>query len=118
MLDQPDRLITNPAVARLFSVAPRTIFNWVVRPELSFPRPLIIGARRYFSESQILAWKASRVMGADPAPTPSPPGAATAIIDPIPPRMTKARIEAMQALADGAPPVDRRSATELTEVGG
>jgi hypothetical protein len=42
MSDHPDKLITNPAVARLFSVAPRTIFNWVVRPELGFPRPLII----------------------------------------------------------------------------
>lgn len=108
----PDKLITNPSVARLFCVAPRTIFNWVVRPDLNFPRPLIIGARRYFSESEIIAWKASRVMGAAPAVSAAPvtPNPAVAIIDPIPPRMTKRRIEAMQAL-------DRRNASELTEVG-
>ena len=83
----PDKLITNPAVARLFSVAPRTIFNWVVRPELNFPRPLIIGARRYFSKSEITAWKAAHVMGAAPAPTASPNP--LAIVDPVPPRRPK-----------------------------
>ena len=84
---QPDKLITNQAVARLFSVAPRTIFNWVVRPELNFPRPLIIGARRYFSESEIMAWKAAHVLGAAPAPTASPN--ALMILDPIPSRKAK-----------------------------
>jgi predicted DNA-binding transcriptional regulator AlpA len=87
MLDQPDRLITNPAVARLFCVAPRTIFNWVVRPELNFPRPLIIGARRYFSESAILAWKDAHVLGAAPVPSASP--SALAIADPVPSRRPK-----------------------------
>jgi predicted DNA-binding transcriptional regulator AlpA len=87
MLDQPDRLITNPAVARLFCVAPRTIFNWVVRRELNFPRPLIIGARRYFSESEIIAWKAAHVLGAAPAaPASTNP---LAIADPVPPRRPK-----------------------------
>jgi predicted DNA-binding transcriptional regulator AlpA len=104
MLDQPDRLITNPAVARLFSVAPRTIFNWVVRPELNFPRPLIIGARRYFSESEIMAWKATHVLGAAPAAPTSPKPLAT--VDPVPSRRPKAS------------PIDRRNASELTEVGG
>lgn len=101
---EPDKLITNPAVARLFSVAPRTIFNWVVRPDLNFPRPLIIGARRYFSESEIMAWKAAHVLGAAPAaPVSLNP---LAIVDPVPPRRAKLSV------------IDRRSATELTEVGG
>jgi predicted DNA-binding transcriptional regulator AlpA len=106
---QPDKLITNPAVARLFGVAPRTIFNWVVRPDLNFPRPLIIGARRYFSESEIMAWKAAHILGAAAAaPASTNP---SAIVDPVPPRMTKARIEAMQAL-------DRRNASEEEAVDG
>jgi predicted DNA-binding transcriptional regulator AlpA len=93
-----DRLITNPAVARLFCVAPRTIFNWVVRPDLNFPRPLIIGARRYFSESEIMAWKAAHVLGAAAAaPASTNP---SAIVDPVPPRMTKRRIEAKPSLID------------------
>jgi predicted DNA-binding transcriptional regulator AlpA len=108
--DHPDKLITNPAVARLFCVAPRTIFNWVVRPELGFPRPLIIGARRYFSQSEIMAWKAAHILGAAPA-APPPASPKTATIDPVPPRMTKSRIEAKLSLID-------RNATELTEVGG
>jgi predicted DNA-binding transcriptional regulator AlpA len=98
MSDHQDRLITNPSVARLFCVAPRTIFNWVVRPELNFPRPLIIGARRYFSESEIIAWKAAHVLGAAPA-APAPPNS-LAIVDPVPPRMTKSRIEAKLSLID------------------
>jgi predicted DNA-binding transcriptional regulator AlpA len=100
MSGHPDKLITNPAVARLFCVAPRTIFNWVVRPDLGFPRPLIIGARRYFSEAEILAWKAAHVMGAPPAvPAPASPSP-VAIVDPAPPRMTKSRIEAKLSLID------------------
>jgi predicted DNA-binding transcriptional regulator AlpA len=119
MSDHPDKLITNPAVARLFNVAPRTIFNWVVRPELNFPRPLIIGARRYFSEAQILAWKASRVMGAAPvSPAPVPPNPAFAIIGPIPPRMTGRRIEAMQSEQAKQSKVDRRGASEVEVVDG
>jgi predicted DNA-binding transcriptional regulator AlpA len=87
MSDHPDKLITNPAVARLFCVAPRTIFNWVIRPELGFPRPLIIGARRYFSEAEIMAWKAAHVLGAAPAaPAPQNP---LAIVAPVPPRRSK-----------------------------
>jgi len=98
---QPDKLIINPSVARLFSVAPRTIFNWVVRPELGFPRPLIIGARRYFHESEIMAWKAAHVMGAPAALTVSPNP--LAIVDPVPPRRPKPS------------PIDRRNASEVTE---
>jgi|HubBroStandDraft_6_1064221.scaffolds.fasta_scaffold1773234_1 predicted DNA-binding transcriptional regulator AlpA len=96
---QPDKLITNPAVARLFSVAPRTIFNWVVRPELKFPRPLIIGARRYFSESAILAWKDAHVLGAAPVPAASPNP--LAIADPVPSRRPKPS------------PIDRKNASEV-----
>jgi predicted DNA-binding transcriptional regulator AlpA len=101
MSNHSDRLITNPAVARLFCVAPRTVFNWVTRPELGFPRPLIIGARRYFSEAEILAWKASHVLGAAPAATPSPN--VPAIADPIPSRKPKAS------------PIDRENASKITE---
>lgn len=101
---QPDKLITNPAVARLFSVAPRTIFNWVVRPELNFPRPLIIGARRYFSESEIMAWKAAHVLGAAPAAPASPNP--MAIVDPVPSRKAKLSV------------IDRRNASQVTEAGG
>jgi predicted DNA-binding transcriptional regulator AlpA len=108
MSDTLDKLITNPAVARLFCVAPRTIFNWVVRPDLNFPRPLIIGARRYFSETEILAWKAAHILGAAPPPAPSPNR--LAIADPVPPRMTKRRIEATQSL------IDRRNASEAEVV--
>jgi len=100
---QPDKLITNPAVARLFSVAPRTIFNWVVRPELNFPRPLIIGARRYFSESEIMAWKAAHVLGAAPAAPASPNP--LAILDPVLPRRIKLSV------------IDRKNASEV-EAGG
>jgi predicted DNA-binding transcriptional regulator AlpA len=87
MLDQPDRLITNPAVARLFCVAPRTIFNRVTRRELNFPRPLIIGARRYFSFAEITAWKAAHVLGAAPTAPPSPN--AVQIVEPVPSRRPK-----------------------------
>ena len=102
MSDQPDKLITNPAVARLFSVAPRTIFNWVTRAELNFPRPLIIGARRYFSEFEIMAWKAAHILGAAPAPAPSPNP--LAIADPVPSRGPKPS------------PIDRRNASEVEAV--
>jgi predicted DNA-binding transcriptional regulator AlpA len=99
MSDHPDRLITNPSVARLFSVAPRTIFNWVVRHDLNFPRPLIIGARRYFSESEIMAWKAAHVLGAAP-PAPASPNP-LAIADPVLSRRAKLSV------------IDRKNASEV-----
>ncbi len=96
-----DQLITNPAVARLFCVAPRTIFNWVARPKLNFPRPLIIGARRYFSEFEIMAWKAAHVLGVAPAAPASPNP--LAIADPVPSRRPKPSL------------IDRRNASEVRE---
>jgi len=37
-----------------------TLWRWLRDPELGFPRPLVINGRRYWRESEIKAWLASR----------------------------------------------------------
>jgi hypothetical protein len=96
-----DTLLPNAKAAKRVGATTRTLFRWTSQPELGFPTPCIINGRRYFSAWQIDDWLASRNPGtALTAAAPAPPNPALAIIDPIPPRMTKRRIEAMQAALD------------------
>jgi predicted DNA-binding transcriptional regulator AlpA len=55
-----DEWIPNRQVAkRCGNVTTRTIFRWVLQPELNFPQPAVIGGRRYFSKDAIEAWCAA-----------------------------------------------------------
>ncbi len=44
-----------------YGVADRTIDRWLNRPELAFPRPIVINRRRYWNESELIAWERERV---------------------------------------------------------
>ncbi len=67
---QLDELIPNAKLARRLGTTTRSLFRWTTQPELNFPKPRLINGRRYFSSTEIEAWKRSRVAGAafDPAP--------------------------------------------------
>lgn len=41
-------------------VSDMTIHRWLNSPALNFPRPIYIGARRYWRESDVLAWLDAR----------------------------------------------------------
>jgi hypothetical protein len=92
MPDEVDFLIPNKKAAALLGVCPRTLFSWVLAPDLNFPRPTLVRGRRYFSSAEIQAWRTARqnptALGADRAPNrtaaqiiPSKPAKTTSLID-------------------------------------
>lgn len=40
-----------------FNVTDRTLDRWLSKPELNFPRPMIINRRRYFFLDEIEQWE-------------------------------------------------------------
>jgi len=51
------KLLTRHLCAR-YRVSDRTIDRWVADPRLGFPQPLIVNNRRYWEESEIVAFDA------------------------------------------------------------
>jgi predicted DNA-binding transcriptional regulator AlpA len=51
-------LVPNKAIAQRFNVTTRTVFRWGSDPSLGFPKPYMVGKRRYFSSAEIEAWVA------------------------------------------------------------
>jgi hypothetical protein len=47
-------------VLERYDITDRTLDRWLEDPELDFPRPLIINKRRYFSDSELVAWERKR----------------------------------------------------------
>lgn len=97
MPDQYDQLISNPKVAKLLGVGPRTIFRWTTLPELNFPAPCKVNGRRYFSSAEIEAWKLSRKAGVELA---SPAAPLPGIVAPI--RTGSRKAAAFEAIREKA----------------
>jgi predicted DNA-binding transcriptional regulator AlpA len=57
----PDELLL-PArrVWERYGTTSRTLSRWISSEDLSFPKPIIINSRRYWRESELLAWERSR----------------------------------------------------------
>ena len=52
-----NRLISAPAVREICGgITEMTLWRWLQKNELGFPRPIYIGRRRYFREAEIFAW--------------------------------------------------------------
>jgi predicted DNA-binding transcriptional regulator AlpA len=49
------------AVAQRYNVSSRTIERWTEKASLSFPQPMIVNSRKYWSERELDAWDSSRV---------------------------------------------------------
>ena len=46
--------------ARFGNISDMTLWRWLHDPALNFPQPIWINGRRYWRESEILAWEQSR----------------------------------------------------------
>jgi predicted DNA-binding transcriptional regulator AlpA len=58
-------LLTAAAVkARYGGVSDMSLWRWARDPSLGFPAPLIINGRKFWRESELAAWEASRPRGA------------------------------------------------------
>jgi hypothetical protein len=61
-----DRGPYHPAkkVCARYEITDRTLDRWLADPAMNFPRPLIINKRRYFSDSELVAWERKRAANA------------------------------------------------------
>jgi predicted DNA-binding transcriptional regulator AlpA len=53
------RLPTRKVLER-FGICTRTLDRWLAKPDLKFPRPIVVNGRRYFALGEIEAWERSR----------------------------------------------------------
>jgi predicted DNA-binding transcriptional regulator AlpA len=52
-----DTLIPGPKVSRRYNRSDKTLDRWLNDEALGFPRPIMIRNRRYFRESELVAWE-------------------------------------------------------------
>ena len=50
------RMLPTRVVCKRYDVCTRTIERWVQSDTLNFPKPAVINRRKYFSESELVAW--------------------------------------------------------------
>jgi hypothetical protein len=56
-LNDDDRLIPDPDVAKRYGRALMTLWRWDHDPSIGFPPPYRIDGRKYRRESELLAWE-------------------------------------------------------------
>jgi hypothetical protein len=59
--DNP-KLIPDPQVARDLGRSLRTLARWDEKPELGFPRPIVINRRKYRGADELAAWLRERAL--------------------------------------------------------
>lgn len=52
--------VSAKAVAARYGCSVMTLWRWLRRPEMGFPKPLYFGANRFWRMSDLLAWEATR----------------------------------------------------------
>ena len=55
------RLIPDPKVCERYGVTPMSLWRWDHKPELNFPKPIVINRRKYRDEAELEAWERARV---------------------------------------------------------
>ncbi|CDX22099.1 conserved hypothetical protein [Mesorhizobium plurifarium] len=52
--------IPAPKVLERYHISDMSLHRWLKNPELNFPKPLVINRRRYFLETDLIAWERAR----------------------------------------------------------
>lgn len=58
-----DIYLTAPQVLARYNISDMSLHRWLNNPDLNFPAPLKINRRRYFKESDLVAWERARASG-------------------------------------------------------
>lgn len=53
----PVRYLTSKDVRSRYGVSEMTLFRWMRREGLGFPRPIKIGRRNYWNEAELVIWE-------------------------------------------------------------
>lgn len=56
----PSTMLSSPRVRARYGITGRTLNRWKHDPDLSFPEPLTINGRDYYSESALEVWERQR----------------------------------------------------------
>ena len=60
----PHRRIPAAAVCEICGgISAMTLYRWLGRSDLQFPRPIYVGRRRYWKEAEVVAWLDAREQG-------------------------------------------------------
>ena len=59
MTDDQEYFTSNDILKR-FHITQMTLWRWLKKPEMQFPRPAKFGSRRYFKVRDVLAWEDGR----------------------------------------------------------
>lgn len=58
MNEEEDVYLSLAAVAKRFGdLNPRTVKRWLLDPDLGFPKPLVVGKRRFFKLKELEKWE-------------------------------------------------------------
>lgn len=57
------RKLPTKHVTKRYNICSRTLDRWLERAEMAFPKPLLINGRRYFDETELVAWERERARG-------------------------------------------------------
>lgn len=55
--------ITGPQVMARYQISEMTLYRWVNDPKMEFPQPIKINRRRFFLETELIAWERRRAAG-------------------------------------------------------
>ncbi|GLQ78077.1 hypothetical protein GCM10007881_15930 [Mesorhizobium huakuii] len=52
--------LTARQVLGRYHISDMSLHRWLNNPDLAFPRPMVINRRRYFLETDLVAWERAR----------------------------------------------------------
>jgi predicted DNA-binding transcriptional regulator AlpA len=56
----PGNYLTAKQVLGRYNITDMTLWRWLVDETLAFPKPMVINRRRYFLETDLVAWERAR----------------------------------------------------------
>ena len=61
---EPGGYLAAKRVQERYDITDRTLDRWLNNPEMDFPRPMVVNGRRYFRETELVAWERKRATAA------------------------------------------------------
>lgn len=58
--DREREYVTAGDVCARYSITQMTLWRWLNKPDVNFPKPMVISKRRYFRFADLIAWESAR----------------------------------------------------------
>lgn len=60
MQTSENRFLTGPQVQQRYGISEMTMWRWEKNRDLSFPKPMRVGRRKFYREDELTAWERER----------------------------------------------------------